>query len=695
MSGGAVALGLFLLVYLSVAALAFRRPLLFRLAAREAVRQRGQSLLVVAGLMIGTAAIGASLIGIDSALDSAVGNAYRTWGQTDLLVTAPGRVPFDPAVADEVASDAGVGPLVDGVQAGLEAVGSVADLDRRQGESGIRIIGFDPASQDPFGPFELADGTLTLGDDLGEDGVILSRQLAERLEARPGDRLTVTVEGTGAGGTPAVVAGIARSVGPGSYGLRAAVFAPLPTAQRMAGIPGINVVRVSALGGLESGVEGGERAAPAVREVLERLGAGLRVDHVKREEVRLQRESLEWITSMLSGMSVLILTAGAALVVNLVLMLAEERRRRLGVLRALGLTRRGLIQLSVLEGALYSLAAAVVGTAVGIGAGRLVSERFARSFAEFSQGLIDFEWRFSLHRDTVLAAFAGGAVVTLLTVMLAALRTARMSIPAAIRDLPEPARARRSRWPRVVLVAGGAVLAAGGLASGDPGGRLVGGLAAILVAGALLRSRVSSRTHATVTGAAMAAWSAAMVSSVSGEVDPSVFFTVFTGAVIAAVFGLSIVASANLRLVERGAGLLGRVAGGLRATLRPPLAYLARRPLRTGLSTGVFAVVLAIVTMLAVFLSVFRPRYERDSLGFDVRVTSTASTEIELPAAVADDVLRVEEIATLGFVGRFESSFFKGRSIFLPLYPLTPEQVADPPVRVISRDQSFESDEAM
>jgi hypothetical protein len=47
--------GLFLLAYGAVGLVALRRRLLARLALREAVRRRGQSVLVVAGLMIGAA----------------------------------------------------------------------------------------------------------------------------------------------------------------------------------------------------------------------------------------------------------------------------------------------------------------------------------------------------------------------------------------------------------------------------------------------------------------------------------------------------------------------------------------------------------------------------------------------------------------------------------------------------------------
>ena len=60
--GLAFALLLLALAYGGVAVYAFRRPLLGKLALREAVRRPGQTLLVVGGLMVGTATITAGFV---------------------------------------------------------------------------------------------------------------------------------------------------------------------------------------------------------------------------------------------------------------------------------------------------------------------------------------------------------------------------------------------------------------------------------------------------------------------------------------------------------------------------------------------------------------------------------------------------------------------------------------------------------
>ena len=671
------------------------------MAAREAVRRRGQSLLVVGGLMIGSAAITASLIGADSNQESFVLDAYRAWGRVDLTASA-GSTFFSEDVVERIEADPASASHLDGISGAIQVVGSVSDLTRRQGESAVTLIGFDPGRQRGFGAFVLSSGERTFGEDLGVDGVLLSTRLAAELRAKVGDELTVQAE-QAAGRAEMVslrVAGIARSLGPGAFGLRPTVFAPLPVAQRIVGIESINQIWISVRGGLRGTEALASRAAGPIAKAVEGAGeVDLKVREVKKDSVEAATTSTEFLRAMLVAMSLLIVAAGAALVVNLIMMLAEERRPRLGVLRALGLTRWKLVQMSVIEGAMYSLAAAAIGTAIGIPAGRLVAARFASAFSQFFGGDADFHFVFSVKPRTLAVAFAGGALVTLITVAAAARRTSRLSIPAAIRDLPEPARERSRPWLRWLGIAVpalvGASLVAMSLAM-DNGRfpRFIGGILLILAAGSLMKPRLSSRAHSTLLGAALALWAFVMTSTLSDPTvdDPNEFFAVFVVAVLFAVFGLSIMAAANLRSVEKAATVLGRRSGSITRNLRAPLAYLARRPLRTGLTTGMFAVIMAILALFSVFLFTFRPQYERDSAGYEVRVTSTGASSLELPSSVGADVARVAELPTLGYIGPAANEQFSAESIFIPLYQADPSLGARQPVRLTVKDARFETD---
>jgi len=245
------------------------------------------------------------------------------------------------------------------VQAGVEMPSSVVDLDRRNAKGLVMLVGFDPATQAAFGSYRLTDGKTTLGQDLAPNDVLISVSLADALQARPGDLLRVAVDPQQA--LELRVAGIAEAEGPGAYTLRPALFSPLANLGPLIGDQGINVIRLAAPGEGQAELDRAHELAPLVRLALEAMpgGPNLNVREAKGEEVNALVKRAEEDKSIFTGLSLFVALTGAALVVNLGLALAEERRPRHAVLRALGLSRAGMITLSVLEGGLYSLAAAV------------------------------------------------------------------------------------------------------------------------------------------------------------------------------------------------------------------------------------------------------------------------------------------------------------------------------------------------
>src|SRR5467141_3812048 len=100
-------IGMFVLVYLALVVIAIRRPLLARLALREAVRRPGQSAVVVLGLMVGTVAIFAMQVLGDSFYESQTRGALLAWGHVD-LVAADGGHFFDPALVTALSADPGL-----------------------------------------------------------------------------------------------------------------------------------------------------------------------------------------------------------------------------------------------------------------------------------------------------------------------------------------------------------------------------------------------------------------------------------------------------------------------------------------------------------------------------------------------------------------------------------------------------------
>jgi putative ABC transport system permease protein len=686
-----VVIGLFVLVYAALLVLAMRRPLLARLALREAVRRPGQSVVVVLGLMVGTVAIFSSQVMGDSFRESQTQEAYRAWGHVDMVATDGGRF-FDPAMASMLAADPVLNSSLAGVQAGVELATSVVDLDRGNAKPLVTLVGFDPNTQGPFGSYVLVDGKTTLGQDLASDQVLVSVSLAGALEAQTGDRLRVAV-----GSNQVVelrVAGIAQAEGPGAYTLRPALFTPIANLGPLLGGKGINIIRLAAPGEGQAELDRARELAPKVRAVLQTIGTGtsLALREAKSEDVNAKIKQTESDRSVFAGLSFFVALAGAALVVNLGLALAEERRPRHAVLRALGLGRIGMVTLSVLEGALYSLVAVVAALAPGAAIGLVIVRALEGGSLLYTRPL---ETRSGLLLYTVTPGSAAlsiaiGALIVLATLFATSIRSSRMQISSAIRNLPEPAgRRKRSIWRSAFLVA----LGLGSLAALVPSNlsiRLVGGVGLVILAAVLVGGRISDRLRATLTGAALTVWAAAAIVTVasSGNWDNLV---IGLGALVA-VFGLSLVVAANLRVLEIPAGVL---QGGARATLRPSLAYLTRRPLRAGLGIGAFALVLALMTTSSVFVATYLGQSRSTLSEYDIRVTAPTTPGVTIPDSVRSQIVKDVAMSTRPYRGKVTVSTnptVPQEDTYLPLYSLSPGQLAAGPFQLASRESRFKSD---
>jgi ABC-type antimicrobial peptide transport system permease subunit len=183
----------------------------------------------------------------------------------------------------------------------------------------------------------------------------------------------------------------------------------------------------------------------------------LRVLEVKRLSQELADRWGAALTTVFVVLGLFSIATGTMLVVLIFVMLAAERRTELGVMRALG-ARQGRVAATLLyEGLLYDLVAAAVGVAVGVAVALALIAMSANVLAGFGISLTP-----RVEPISLWLAYCLGAVVTMLTVAGSSWRAGRVSIVAAIRNLPEPPRPPGSRRP---LIVGALLLTSGMLAS--------------------------------------------------------------------------------------------------------------------------------------------------------------------------------------------------------------------------------------
>jgi putative ABC transport system permease protein len=675
----AVLLAVFVLAGLAIGIGMARRPLIGRIALREAVRRPGQTAVLAIGLMVAGAAIFSIQVIFDTMYETNRIQVLQAWGRDDVEVSGGGAY-FDAGLAQQLAPSSTSCSCIAAVQNAVTTSGSVVDLTREAGKPNVQITGFDLAAEQPFGSFVLATGKTTLGDELSAGRVFLTQSLADALGAQTGDLLRVLSGGQSS--HDVTVAGIVRREGPGAYGYDRSMFASLATAQLLAGTDRVNIIRVSATGEGDGEVTSGHAAAIALRELLSADGASLQVVEVKSAALDIVVKSSENGRPFVSSFGVIVALAATALVANLAVMLAEERRPRLAVLRAMGLTRTGLVQLSVTEGAMYSVLGAIAGVPAGLllvfllfhGPGAL-----APLGTNGPVGLV-----FSVHIESVLGSVAAAALLNLVTVFLASLRTTGMTISAAIRDLPEPTIPRRPSRRRLAFLVVVALAGLAGIASGRSFLALGGGALMIAAAAGLVRGRVSDRVRYSAAGAAAAGWALvdyqyAYQYAVPRDTQPDVFAV----ALVVSVFALSVLMATNLSLLETAVGLVGRMSGGLRATLRPAMAYTSRRPVRAGLVIAAFSIVMAMLILAQSLVSASAHNYRVTSGGWDVQAVVAGNDQLSVPAAVQSEVARQEELPSRAFFGAvkwvFPASDFRGttgwQQASITVFGLTQQQL--------------------
>lgn len=366
-----------------------RLVLLLRLALRNLRRQARRSILSATALVLGLALLVFSRAIGDGAHEKWIEDAVRLGGghiaiqHRDYL---PRRVIEDrlpgPAVraTRDALQDPEIRDAVRAVSARLEIRG-MASAPR--GAVPAIIYGVDPATEDAFSKIgnRLVDGRLLEPGDRLQ--AVVGVGLARRLKLDVGSRLVLTAQAADS----TIVGQFVRIVGTFRTGLPEIddgfVQIPLATAQEWLGV-GDAVSTVAVL----------LRTSYAVPGVLSRLRAVMNdpTGMAVAESWRVTQPELDSAVRIddygnYIFHTVLLLIVAFA-IVNTILMAVLSRTREFGVLRALGLRRRDIAGLVVVEGTLLTLVAGVVGLVVGIGGTWL----FFRNGLDFSAFMADREW---------------------------------------------------------------------------------------------------------------------------------------------------------------------------------------------------------------------------------------------------------------------------------------------------------------
>jgi len=354
--------GLLAAALLVTGAIALRGPLVRRLALRQLDRRRGEAALVVTGSVLGTAIIVGSFIVGDTLNFSVKRNAYDHLGVIDEVVSSPTPAQGEDA-ARRLAALAG-DPDVDGLltvrlHRAAVAKGNGQAAAGRKAEPRATVVEVDFAAATRF---EGVGARLAEREAAGLAGpppaageVVLNDELAGSLGARTGDRLTFYVYGEP---VELRVARVVPTRGLAGYGGASAFLQPGALEDAV----GAGAKATSALLGTAPGVSDETLAADLQGEFLPNGLVTTRIRHMVEVSYAANRSFFQ----LMQGFLALGLVVGVAGLGVVMVRAVRERRRTVGVLRALGFPAKVVRRAFLIESSFVALEGILLGTALSI-----------------------------------------------------------------------------------------------------------------------------------------------------------------------------------------------------------------------------------------------------------------------------------------------------------------------------------------
>jgi putative ABC transport system permease protein len=367
-----------------------------QLAEGNAQRNPGRTAATAAALMIGIALVTFVAV-LAHGLRVSNSDAIERQIQADLIVTSEdGYSEFPAAVGDAVA-DARDVEIVSNVRQDM------AEVDGNAGN----LTGLDARIDDVY-DFRWVEGSDALLTSLGDDGAVLPDNVAEDNDLGVGD--TVTVLSTDNKMKEFVVRGIYD--GSPFYPLLGSASVSQAAFDDLYERPRNRFTLMNVPGDPEGAKVGVERAVEGFPDTRIQT----RQDWIDKEDREIQRFLL--LLYVLLALSVIISLFG---MVNTLALSVFERTRELGMLRAVGMTRRQVRRMIRHESVITALIGAALGLPLGIFLALLVT-----------RALSQYDLQFALPTVSLIVFVLVSIIAGLLAAVLPARRAARLNVLRAL-----------------------------------------------------------------------------------------------------------------------------------------------------------------------------------------------------------------------------------------------------------------------
>ncbi|MAE93621.1 MAG: peptide ABC transporter permease [Deltaproteobacteria bacterium] len=336
-----------------------------RFAVNALAQHRRRTLLSLLGVVVGVVAV-VSLTALGEGARRFVTDQFASLG-SDVLMAMPGRnettggLPFAGGVPNDLTlEDArSIERQIPDIQRSVPISASTADVSRKQRSRQALVVGSTPGFRRVRDLQMLSGSFLPIVDlERGAPIVVLGQKIARELfeETEPvGQPVRV-------GGSRMRVIGVlaGRGVQMG-LNLDDSVVVPVATGLRLANRASLTRLLLEVRPGADM-----EAVKEQVIDLLDDRHGEKDVTVITQEAVMSSLSSiLQVLTLVVAGIAAISLTVAGIGIMNVMLVSVSERTSEVGLLKALGATRRQILLIFLLEAVLLSLAGGVVGLATG------------------------------------------------------------------------------------------------------------------------------------------------------------------------------------------------------------------------------------------------------------------------------------------------------------------------------------------
>jgi len=344
-------------------------------------------------------------------------NMLAASGQVDTTITLKTSDAFDAAIADQVAAVEGVRAVSGYLNRTINVMPDYYDNDPAAPDqaSALSLVGIDLSKATAVHSYPIKEGRFLQEGDTA--AAVISESLAEAVGVHTGQTLRLP---TASGEMALTIVGLlpARAL-PGNE----EVLVTLPQAQSMVDMPGrINTVEAN-FDTLDE-----TRRAEIETAILGRLGDTYQIATLAANSEMLNNMKLAQAIFNLLG--VLALLMGGFIIFNTFRTLVAERRRDIGMLRALGARRSTISGVILTEG----LVQGIFGTAVGLVLGYLLGAGMISLLSPMLKKFLNIGIGSPIVSPALLiVTIAIGLCVTLLAGLLPAIAASKVTPLEALR----------------------------------------------------------------------------------------------------------------------------------------------------------------------------------------------------------------------------------------------------------------------